>query len=146
MTSVKITPMTYEVNPINDAYEFPYKEGVIGDTTTAEEILSIYCDEPDWGPDQNLNISWQQKFMGGYEGTASRGYLHCHYPAGSFNIPVPAMPMGIARDLAGSYAPMLTISALIPLALAVVALMARRPRKAVAIAGQALARSPRERT
>ena len=39
------------------------------------------------------------------------------------------MPMGIARDLMGSYLPFLTLSAALPLALAVVALFARRPER-----------------
>jgi sugar phosphate permease len=39
------------------------------------------------------------------------------------------MPMGIARDVMGSYLPALTVSALLPLALAVVALLARQPSK-----------------
>jgi MFS family permease len=39
------------------------------------------------------------------------------------------LPMGMARDLMGSYRPMLTASALLPLILAVVALWARRPTR-----------------
>jgi cyanate permease len=39
------------------------------------------------------------------------------------------MPMGIARDWMGSYLPALTVSAVLPLALAVVALFARRPER-----------------
>jgi MFS family permease len=39
------------------------------------------------------------------------------------------MPMGIARDVMGSYLPALTVSALLPLVLAVVALLARQPQK-----------------
>lgn len=39
------------------------------------------------------------------------------------------LPMGLARDLMGSYRPMLTASALLPLILSVVALWARRPTK-----------------
>ena len=39
------------------------------------------------------------------------------------------MPMGIARDLMGSYLPALTVSAALPLVLAVVALFARRPER-----------------
>jgi sugar phosphate permease len=41
------------------------------------------------------------------------------------------MPMGIARDVFGSYNLALTVAAALPLALAVVALFARRPQKAV---------------
>ena len=95
MEFVEITPMTYEVEPMNGAYEFKYVEGQIGETTDALTILSTYADEPDWGPDQELKLSWQQKFMGGYTGKTSRGYIHCYYPAGSFNIPVPGMAMGM---------------------------------------------------
>lgn len=40
------------------------------------------------------------------------------------------MPMGIARDLVGSYLPFLTVSAAAPLVLAVVALFARQPIRA----------------
>jgi MFS family permease len=39
------------------------------------------------------------------------------------------LPMGLARDLMGSYRPMLTASALLPLALAIVTFWARRPTK-----------------
>jgi sugar phosphate permease len=39
------------------------------------------------------------------------------------------MPMGIARDVMGSYLPALTVSAVLPLTLAVVALLARRPSR-----------------
>jgi sugar phosphate permease len=39
------------------------------------------------------------------------------------------MPMGVARDLMGSYLPALSISAALPVALAVVALFARRPER-----------------
>jgi sugar phosphate permease len=39
------------------------------------------------------------------------------------------MPMGIARDWMGSYLPALTVSAALPLVLAVVALFARRPER-----------------
>jgi sugar phosphate permease len=39
------------------------------------------------------------------------------------------MPMGIARDVMGSYLPALTVSAVLPLILSVVALLARRPSK-----------------
>ena len=39
------------------------------------------------------------------------------------------MPMGIARDWMGSYLPALTVSAVLPLALAVVALFARQPER-----------------
>jgi cyanate permease len=41
------------------------------------------------------------------------------------------MPMGIARDLLGSYSMALTVAAALPLALAVVALFARRPHKRI---------------
>jgi cyanate permease len=39
------------------------------------------------------------------------------------------LPLGMARDLMGSYRPMLTASAILPLVLAVVTLRARRPTK-----------------
>lgn len=45
------------------------------------------------------------------------------------------MPMGIARDLLGSYTLALTVSAALPLALAVVAVFARRPHKRPEAAG-----------
>ena len=41
------------------------------------------------------------------------------------------MPMGIARDLLGSYGLALTVAAALPLILAVVALFARRPHKRI---------------
>jgi hypothetical protein len=39
--------------------------------------------------------------------------------------------MGLARDLVGSYRPMLTASAVLPLILAIVALWARRDKASV---------------
>jgi len=92
---VKITPMTYKVEQINETYEFTFKEGNIGDMVSPADILTIYSDEPDWGMDQNQKLSWQQTFMGGYEGVGSQGYIHCYYPAGCFSLPVIAMPMGM---------------------------------------------------
>ena len=38
------------------------------------EVLSLYSAEPDWGMDQNLNLSYLQKLMGG-----SQGYRHMKY-------------------------------------------------------------------
>ena len=92
---IVVTPMTYTIEQIHETYVFPFKEGTPGSITKVKDILTTYCDEPDWGMDQNLNLSWQQKFMGGYEGVGSQGYIHCYYPAGSFNLPVIAMPMGM---------------------------------------------------
>jgi len=95
LSDVVITPMSYVVEPMNPAYEFPFVEGPVGSTTNALTVLSTYADEPAWGPDQELKLSWQQTFMGGTTGVTSRGYIHCYYPAGSFNIPTPGIPMGM---------------------------------------------------
>ncbi len=92
---VTITPMDYDISSvINPAYTFPFKEGEPGETTDAATILAVYCDEPDWGMDQNLRVSKEQIFMGGYTGPMSQGYFHMYYPFGSLHAPLPVKPMG----------------------------------------------------
>lgn len=58
----------------NPDFKIEYKEGDIGDKTTALEILSIYADEPDWEMDENLKLSPFQKITGG-----SSGWRHQYF-------------------------------------------------------------------
>ena len=48
-----------------------------------------FSDEPDWGMDQNLNLSWLQAFNG-----ESQGYRHMYFPAWSFHVPLIFYPQG----------------------------------------------------
>lgn len=63
--------------------------------TTALEVLINFSDEPDWGMDKNLNLSFAQKFMAG-----SQGYRHMYYPAWSFHLPFIFIPQGEAPERA----------------------------------------------
>lgn len=69
--------------------------------TLAREILSNYVDEPDWGMDQDLNLSPDQKYMGGYTGPTSQGFRHIYFKKWSIKAPwrtfhVPTREMGEA--------------------------------------------------
>jgi len=75
--NITITEYTYsdiDKEPYNPDFKIVYKEGNIGDKTSALEILSIYSDEPDWEMDQNLNLSPFQKLTGG-----SSGWRHQYF-------------------------------------------------------------------
>lgn len=50
----------------------------------AIHILSLYSAEPDWGMDQDLNLSPLQKFLGG-----SQGYRHLRYSLFSIKTGIP---------------------------------------------------------
>jgi hypothetical protein len=52
---ITITPYTYTMDEDNPNYIVLYKEGNIGDTTDALTILTIYCEEPDWDLDKNVD-------------------------------------------------------------------------------------------
>ena len=100
---VKITPYTYndiDFQLYNPYYNLEYREGTSpavsaqdpmydeteyyadfinyhhpeNDLVPGIEILSLYSAEPDWGMDQNLNLSTLQRLMGG-----SQGYRHMRY-------------------------------------------------------------------
>lgn len=55
-----------------------------GEETSALEVLTSYADEPDWGMDQNLIFSANQKYLGGYTGPTSQAWRHMYLP--KFNI------------------------------------------------------------
>src|SRR5438132_6910 len=75
---IHVTTRTDKVPEIRQDYGFPYHGEKVGDTIPARVILERYASEPDWGPDQELHASWQQRFMGGYTGMSSRGYFHMY--------------------------------------------------------------------
>jgi len=77
---ITITPYTYkdyETEPINPNFEIKYLDGKIGEKTTAIKILTTYADEPDWGLDENMNLSKLQVLTGG-----PQGYRHMYYKMG----------------------------------------------------------------
>lgn len=74
---ILITEYSYEdidTELYNPDFKIIYKEGKIGEKTTALEILSIYSDEPDWDMDKNLKLSPFQKLTGG-----SSGWRHQYF-------------------------------------------------------------------
>ena len=93
---VTVTPLTFEVQGINPATTFDHVGAAPGETQTPLDILATYAQEPDWGMDQELRVSWQQRFMGGYTGLGSQGYFHMYYPSLTIHLPVPVMSMGAA--------------------------------------------------
>ncbi|MBI2944064.1 MAG: hypothetical protein HYY25_07675 [Candidatus Wallbacteria bacterium] len=97
---VLVTTRTDRVSEIRQDYAFPYKGERQGDHLTARSILERYAMEPDDGPDQELRVSWQQRFMGGYTGMSSRGYFHMYYPSWTVHFPLPATAMGAAPERA----------------------------------------------
>lgn len=66
-----------------------------GEKTTIYDVLVNFSDEPDWGMDRNLNLSFAQKFMAG-----SQGYRHMYYPFWTFHIPYPLIEQGDAPERA----------------------------------------------
>ncbi len=78
----------------------------------ASTILINYTDEPDWGMDQDLNLSpnlspnlsKDQKYMGGYTGPTSQGFRHLYFkkwsmkaPWRTFHVPMRAMGEALKR-------------------------------------------------
>lgn len=61
----------------------------IGSQMSAKQILVEFSDEPDWELDQNLELSWLQKFHG-----ESQGYRHMYYPSWTFHLPLVFFPQG----------------------------------------------------
>lgn len=79
--NIKITPFNYQDPDKRTApYEVPYKEGNIGDNTSALEILITYCEEPDWGLDKDVD-SILFKLLG-YIGLDSSGWRHGYWVMG----------------------------------------------------------------
>jgi len=79
-----------------------------GEKTTARSILIAYSHEPDWGMDRDLNISPDQKFMGGTKGPTSQAFRHFYYKKWSLSHPLstlhfPPRAMGEALKRAQLY-------------------------------------------
>lgn len=75
-----------------------------GQKTVASNVLINYIDEPDWGMDQDLNLSPDQKYMGGYTGPTSQGFRHLYFkkwsikaPWRTFHIPLKGMGEALNR-------------------------------------------------
>jgi hypothetical protein len=88
----------YQLNPKT---VIGFKDIKKGETTSASAILIHYSDEPDRGMDQDLNLSPDQKYMGGYKGPTSQGFRHLYFKKWSMRAPwrtfhVPMKEMGEA--------------------------------------------------
>jgi len=62
--NITITEYHYsdiDTEPYNPDFKILYKEGYIGEQTSALEILSIYADEPDWDMDNKFKTFIIQK-------------------------------------------------------------------------------------
>lgn len=74
---IEVTPYRY-ADAERSAYPTNFKpiyvDRLIGEKTTAREILLRYVDEPDWGMDEGLQLSPLQGLAGG-----SKGYRHQRY-------------------------------------------------------------------
>lgn len=101
---VLVTERSEEVVGINPAVDFEFHGAGPGETQRPADILTTYAMEPDWGMDQELNASWQQRFMGGYTGLGSQGYFHMYYPALTLHLPFPVMSMGAAPKRSAQWA------------------------------------------
>lgn len=94
--AIKVTPHIDRIAGIQPTYAFDFHGEQVGGTISARELLVRYSEEPDWGLDQNLDVSWQQTFMGGTTGLSSQAYFHMFYPAFTVHLPVPGIEMGVA--------------------------------------------------
>lgn len=103
LPAVAVTPLTAEITGINPATTFEFVGAAPGETQAPLDILATYAQEPDWGMDQELRVSWQQKFMGGYTGLSSQGYFHMYYPSLTIHLPLPVMSMGAAPKRAAQW-------------------------------------------
>lgn len=106
LPAVPVTPMVEAPQGINPKAKFEFRGAKPGETQTPYEILVTYAQEPDWGMDQELNASWQQRFMGGYTGLSSQGYFHMYYPVLTLHLPFPVLSMGAAPKRAEQWAGM----------------------------------------
>ncbi len=100
---VPVTERSLEVVGTNPAISFPFVGPGPGETQSPADILVGYAMEPDWGMDQNMKVSWQQKFMGGTTGLSSQGYFHMYYPAVTLHLPIPVTSMGVAPKRAAQW-------------------------------------------
>ena len=96
----------YQLNPTTKIIlKHNEKEGT---QVSASWILIHYVDEPDWGMDQNLDISPDQKFMGGTKGPTSQAFRHLYWKKWSVSAPwrtfhVPPREMGQALKRAQTF-------------------------------------------
>ncbi len=71
---------------------------------SARDVLMYAVDEPDGGMDQNLNVTPDQKYMGGFSGLSSQGFRHMYFGSFRLNSPlatfhVPFHALGHAPEL-----------------------------------------------
>jgi hypothetical protein len=74
---IEVTPYPYEKDdsgPYAPGFQPIYVDRLVGEKTTAREILLRYVDEPDWGMDEGLELSFLQGLAGG-----SKGFRHQRY-------------------------------------------------------------------
>ena len=102
---------------LNESYKIAFKSPddthmgkfpTPGEKTSARDILVHYADEPDWGMDQNLNISPDQPYMGGTVGPTSQAFRHLFLKKWTLSAPfrtfhVPPRQMGEAPERAQIY-------------------------------------------
>lgn len=91
----KIVCEKFVLYDLDNGLYYGFKGKEIGRKTNAFEVLVDYSDEPDWGMDKNLELSFAQRFMAG-----SQGYRHMYYPFWTFHIPYPFLAQGEAPDRA----------------------------------------------
>ena len=96
----------YQLNPSTKMI-FKHNEKK-GEKVSAAWILIHYTDEPDWGMDQNLDISPNQKFMGGTKGPTSQAFRHLYWKKWTARAPwrtfhIPPREMGEALKRAQSF-------------------------------------------
>lgn len=70
-------------------------------------VLAWSADTPDQGMDQELRLSEDQEWMGGYTGLPSQAFRHMYWPAWNWrqplvtlHLPHPTQPMGVAHERA----------------------------------------------
>jgi hypothetical protein len=71
---LEVTPWTYEkadTGPYAPLYTPVYVDRLVGERTSAREVLLRYVEEPDWGMDDGLQVSPFQGLFGG-----SQSYRH----------------------------------------------------------------------
>jgi len=74
---IEVTPYRYaedDKTSYAPGYQPIYIDRLVGERTTAREILLRYVDEPDWGMDDGLSLSPLQDLAGG-----SKGFRHQRY-------------------------------------------------------------------
>ncbi len=83
---------------LDSGRKYGFRGAPLGGVTSARRILTEYSNEPDWGMDKGLSVSWSQGFMAG-----SQGFRHMYYPAFTFHLPYPFFPQGISPERAAHF-------------------------------------------